>query len=65
MKIISGKAPINEPKVDQIEVDYLKRLNSSVERFYVPIFDEKQKIWCLSANTKSTNTPLVLVLIDC
>ena len=55
------RTSINEEKIDEIEIDYFKRLKTSIERFYVPIFDDENKIWTLSANTNSTNIPIVLV----
>ena len=45
----------------KFKTEIFRQLKTSYERFHVPIFDNKYKIWTLKANSKSKNIPIVLI----
>lgn len=51
----------NDNAIEEIESKMFKCLKTPVNRFYVNIRNNSLKIWTMSANTSSTQTPIVLV----
>jgi pimeloyl-ACP methyl ester carboxylesterase len=51
----------HEHAIEDIEIKMLKNINVPINRYYVNIRNNSLKIWTLSANIESTNTPIVLI----
>lgn len=51
----------NDNSIEEIERRIFKSIKTPVKRFYVNIRNQSLKIWTISANTESTNLPIVLV----
>jgi pimeloyl-ACP methyl ester carboxylesterase len=47
--------------IENIEIELFNHVKTPVKREYVHILDDQFKIWTLSANTDSPNTPLVMI----
>lgn len=51
----------NENAIEEIEKRIFKCIKTPVQRYYLYIRNQSMKIWTISANTESTNLPIVLV----
>lgn len=51
----------NDNSIEEIERRIFKSIKTPVRRFYVNIRNQSLKIWTISANTESTNLPIVLI----
>jgi pimeloyl-ACP methyl ester carboxylesterase len=59
---LSNELSIHQSKkLNAVETKIFRRLKTPYERFHVPIYDDKYKIWTLKANPQAKNIPIVLI----
>ena len=51
----------NSNPIEEIEKNMLKSIKTPINRYYVHIQNETQRIWTMSANTDNKNTPIVSI----